>query len=80
MPALLYHEQRSRNDPDRRETDPGVTVQDEDGNYNMYINARLTFEERKRTVNHELNHIDKDHFHDERPIAEIEEEADKKED
>lgn len=56
-------------------TVPGVTVLDEDGNYNVYINARLSFEERKKTLAHELRHIKKDHFFDDRMIAEIEKEA-----
>lgn len=56
-------------------TVPGVTVLDEDGNYNVYINARLSFEERQKAFAHELRHIKKDHFFDDRPIDEIEKEA-----
>lgn len=54
---------------------PGVTVTDPDGNYNMYINARLSFEGRRKVYKHEMNHIKKDHFSDDRPISEIEKEA-----
>lgn len=56
-------------------TVPGVTVLDEDGNYNVYINARLSFDERKKALAHELRHIKKDHFFDDRTIAELEKEA-----
>lgn len=56
-------------------TVPGVTVLDENGDYNVYINARLSFEERRKAYAHELRHIKKDHFSDDRPIGEIEKEA-----
>ena len=54
---------------------PGVTVLDSDGNYNVYINARLSYEERKKTLAHELRHISKDHFYDDKSVADCEKEA-----
>ena len=56
-------------------TVPGVTVLDEDGNYNVYINARLSFEERKKTLAHELRHINKEHFYSDLSVADCEQEA-----
>jgi len=56
-------------------TVPGVTVLDDDGNYNVYINARLTYEQRQTVLAHELRHINKGHFYDNRPVVEDEEEA-----
>jgi Zn-dependent peptidase ImmA (M78 family) len=54
---------------------PGVTVLDEDGNYNVYINARLSYEQRKEVLKHELKHIGKDHFYKDISVIECEKEA-----
>lgn len=54
---------------------PGVTVLDSDGNYNVYINARLSIEGQKKTLAHELRHIKKDHFHNEDSVSKCEKEA-----
>lgn len=54
---------------------PGVTVLDEDGNYNIYIDDRLTFEERRKVADHEMNHIRMNHFFLNTPVAECEHEA-----
>lgn len=35
----------------------GVTVMDYDGFYNIYINSRLSYEEQKKTIAHEMEHI-----------------------
>ena len=40
----------------------GVTVRDETGFYNIYINSRLSWEEQWKAVNHELEHILRDDF------------------
>ena len=53
----------------------GVTVVDADGNYNVYINSRLSADEQKRAYEHELRHIQKQHFYDFNPIEENEQEA-----
>ena len=54
---------------------PGVTVLDENGDYNVYINDRLTFEQRRKVVDHEMNHIELEHFFDDRSVKDLEEEA-----
>jgi hypothetical protein len=55
---------------------PGMVVEDENGDYNVYLSSALTKEEMKETLDHEIEHIRKDHFSDQRPITELEEEAD----
>ena len=40
-----------------------VTVVDDDGTYNVYINERLSFFEQKRALKHELCHIRKNHLY-----------------
>ena len=35
----------------------GATVMDYDGFYNIYINSRLSYEEQKKTIAHEMEHI-----------------------
>ena len=56
-------------------TVPGVTVTDCDGNFNVYINARLSAEQQRTVYEHELNHIKFDHFFDNKPVAENERQA-----
>lgn len=40
----------------------GVTVKDENDDYNVYINKNLCPEKQKAAIQHELNHIKKDHL------------------
>lgn len=40
----------------------GLTVQDEEGDYNVYINARLAFEANQQTLQHEIQHITSNDF------------------
>lgn len=40
-----------------------VTVVDEDGDYNVYVNAMLPKEARRRAYEHECRHIKKHHFY-----------------
>lgn len=35
----------------------GLTVQDEEGDYNIYLNTRYTFEANQQTLQHEMMHI-----------------------
>ena len=42
----------------------GVTVRDEDGNYNIYINSSLSADARQRAIEHELKHINRGDFDD----------------
>lgn len=40
----------------------GLTIQDEEGNYNIYLNSRLTYEAHTETLKHEINHITNNDF------------------
>ena len=50
-------------------------VDNTDGTFTINLNARLTKEQLIANSPHEFRHIIKNHFQDERPIAELEEEA-----
>ena len=39
-----------------------MVIQDADGNYNIYLNGRLSAEDRLDGYLHELKHIEGDHF------------------
>ena len=55
---------------------PAVTRKDAEGDYNIYINARLSADARAEAFRHEIDHIRKGHFYDEtRPVKEIEQEV-----
>lgn len=56
-----------------------MTVVDENGDYNIYINAALTREAAERAMRHEMRHIRQGHFETDRPVAECEREAQKRE-
>jgi hypothetical protein len=53
----------------------GVTVLDNNGDYNVYINVLLSDDVQKRTTRHELIHIKKEHFYDFEPVVHNELEA-----
>lgn len=40
----------------------GFTIADEDGNYNVYINAKLSCEQQKDVYRHEVEHIQGNDF------------------
>ena len=43
----------------------GMTILDEDGNYNIYINDRLSYDMRLQVYEHELTHVGRsDHYRD----------------
>lgn len=51
----------------------GMTVQDINGFYNVYINSRLSFEEQRKALKHELEHISRHDFdHEEMPLEMVE--------
>lgn len=52
-----------------------VTALDEDGFYNVYINARLPRELQRKAFRHELRHISLNHFSSNKSTAECEREA-----
>ena len=57
---------------------PAVTVLDDNGDYNIYLNGRLSKDNYDEAVRHELRHINKEHFYKEKPVRECEDEAKRK--
>lgn len=55
----------------------GLVTPNDDGTYNIYLNENLPEEARRRYLSHELAHISGDHLYDDRPVDELEMEADK---
>lgn len=51
---------------------PGLASVDENGDPMIYLNARLTIEQHRKTVDHELQHIQHDDFYNDVPIAQAE--------
>lgn len=45
-----------------------VTLPNDDGTFDIYINANLPQELQDRALQHELNHIRKDHFYNDDPV------------
>lgn len=57
----------------------GLTIPNNDGTFDIYINAELPDTVQKETLAHELRHIRKDHFYnDTTPLTQMEAEADDK--
>lgn len=54
----------------------GVTVPNDDGTFDIYLNSHLSPSRRKECLAHELRHIFQDHFYSERPVEDLEREAD----
>lgn len=50
----------------------GMVSQDEEGFYNIYINARLSLAGQKRALKHELDHISGDDLNNAKSIMDIE--------
>lgn len=46
----------------------GVTIPNDDGTFDVYINSRLPLEKQGEVLVHEMEHIKKDHFYDEHPV------------
>ena len=53
-----------------------VCVENDDGTFSVFVNARCTDAQIRARFPHELHHMERNHFHDERSIREIEGEAD----
>lgn len=53
-------------------TTKGLTVLDESGDYNVYLNARLSNEVNKQTLQHEIQHITNNDFNNFLHIKNIE--------
>ena len=56
----------------------GVTVPNDDGTFSVYINAAYDAGVQRSTLEHELEHLARDHFYSAAPIAVQEAEADGK--
>lgn len=54
---------------------PAVTEIDTEGDYNIYINAMLSDDEKKNALLHELQHVKRGHFYKDVPISFCETEA-----
>lgn len=50
----------------------GVTVTDDEGDYNIYINSSLTLDQQKLVLKHEMTHIERNDFDSFSDIFEIE--------
>jgi hypothetical protein len=53
----------------------GYVVLDENGDYNVFINKDLNYEQQMEALAHEVIHIDNEHLRIQLPIIECEEEA-----
>ena len=40
----------------------GVSVPNDDGSFDIYINSRLSPQQREETLEHELRHLKQEHF------------------
>ena len=54
----------------------GVTLPNEDGSFDVYINSRLSPARQQETLEHELRHIRQEHFYLDLPIERMERQAD----
>ena len=54
----------------------GVTVPNDDGSFDVYINSRLSPTRQQETLEHELRHIRRDHFYLDLPVSSLERQAD----
>ena len=55
-----------------------ATFPNDDGSFDIYVNARLSEAEQQRALEHELKHIRLGHFYSDAPIEQKEAEADGK--
>ena len=53
----------------------GVTLPNDDGSYDIYINARLSPAMQQETLEHELRHIRRGHFETDMPVSRMERQA-----
>ncbi len=54
----------------------GVSVPNDDGSFDIYINSKLSPARREKALQHELMHLRREHFYVDMPIARIEKQAD----
>jgi len=53
----------------------GVSVPNDDGSFDIYINSLLSPQRQQETLEHELAHIRRDHFYLEMPVSLMERQA-----
>lgn len=53
----------------------GVSVPNNDGSYDIYINSLLPSQRRQEILEHELNHIRQEHFYLDLPVSLMERQA-----
>lgn len=49
-----------------------AVIEDADGFYSIYLNARMPREAQRRSFYHEIRHLENDDFHNGKPIRDIE--------
>lgn len=54
---------------------PGITVLDDNGDYNIYLNDRLSCDAQANAFRHEVEHIRQGHFYTYEDIGVLEEQA-----
>lgn len=57
------------------DTVPAVVLPNDDGTFDIYINANLPEEMQNRALEHELEHIRRDHLYNDDPVGLNEREA-----
>ncbi len=53
----------------------GITVLDENGDYNVYLNDRLSYDAQVNAFRHEIEHIKQGHFYAYKDIMVLEDQA-----
>lgn len=53
----------------------GVSVPNDDGSFDVYINSALSTERRRETLEHELKHLEREHFYVDLSIGQMERQA-----
>jgi len=46
----------------------GVTLPNDNGDFSIYINSNISDQKQKEAVEHEIKHIELDHFYNEDPV------------
>ena len=57
-------------------TSGGMVMPNDDGTFSIYLNARCSHAQNKKSMRHELRHIECDHFYRDIPVEQAEQEAD----
>lgn len=57
---------------DMPSTTKGMTIEDADGFYNIYINASLSIVEREEAIKHEIRHLERKDFDTKKSLLEAE--------